>query len=433
MNHPSNDPQAAVPISIRNDRCAPMLIVLLVMTFQVSAAMADTTLAFTHLDARMDHYERNPTSPRLIESYAITDGNPPCQRLVDIAFVYDNALVLLAYLHHQAPGSRRRARVLADAFVYAMNHDRYYHDGRLRNAYSAKQLISPKTGKADLPGWWETGTNRWREDGFQVGSHTGNMAWVVIALSQYYRKYGGEQYKQAAIRLGTWIDSHTNDDGRGYRGGFEGWEPNPEVISWKSTEHNIDIYVAFSWLYRISADDTWKVRAAFAKGFVASMWSKDHFLIGTQVNGTHPETGNPPLDIQAWSILAFGDDRNALEWTERICHVKQSDGAEGFDFNTNKDGIWYEGTAHMVLAYRAVHACDKAALYLDTLRKTQLFAPGGNGKGIVAASWGTRVDTGLGWNYFPCLHIGATAWYIFAETGINPYLGTSLPCSPKLY
>lgn len=40
----------------------------------------------------------------------------------------------------------RRARLIADAFVYAAEHDRRFDDGRLRSTYSAGDIALP-------PGW----------------------------------------------------------------------------------------------------------------------------------------------------------------------------------------------------------------------------------------------------------------------------------------
>ncbi|MFZ5570959.1 MAG: hypothetical protein ACOZF0_11170 [Thermodesulfobacteriota bacterium] len=405
------------------------LIPLLLAILEATSAGADADLARSYLSGRENQSRKAPPSPGLLRSYEAGDNAALPPDLADVAFVYDNALVLLACIQDKSPESRARAGNIAAAFVHAMTHDRYFQDGRLRNAYSAECLIDPQTGKTRLPGWWADGEARWREDRYQAGTHTGNMAWVVIALSQYHRRFGGRQYKEAAVRLGNWIHAHTNDNGDGYRGGFEGWEPDPERLPWKSTEHNIDVHAAFTWLHRITGDNAWKQRAASARRFVNAMWSGDHFLIGTKPDGRTPETGNPPLDAQAWAVLVFGGHGKALAWAERNCLVRRN-GQLGFDFNTYRNGIWHEGTAHMALAYRAVRACDKAAPLLDTLRAAQSCGPLGVGKGIAAAAPDHIVDTGLGWRYFPLPHIGATAWYVLAEMGINPFLGSRLPCPP---
>jgi hypothetical protein len=50
-----------------------------------------------------------------------------------------------------------------------------------------------------------------------------------------------------------------------------------------------------------------------------------------------------------------------------------------------------------------------------------LQAPNADGKGIVSAS-SDGLDTGFGDLYYASLHTGATAWYLLAATGTNPFV-----------
>ncbi|MBV9044078.1 MAG: hypothetical protein JO294_03065, partial [Alphaproteobacteria bacterium] len=93
------------------------------------------------------------------------------RELKDAAFVYDNAVAVTALV---ACHEIRRARRIGDALLFALDHDRYWHDGRLRNAYLAGAVTNP----VKLPGWWDTQQNGWAEDRYQVGSDTGNLAWA---------------------------------------------------------------------------------------------------------------------------------------------------------------------------------------------------------------------------------------------------------------
>ena len=36
------------------------------------------------------------------------------------------------------------------------------------------------------------------------------------------------------------------------------------------------------------------------------------------------------------------------------------------------------------------------------------------------------IDTGFGFGYFPAQHVGATAWYVMAVEGANPFRRTGL-------
>jgi hypothetical protein len=260
------------------------------------------------------------------------------------------------------------------------------------------------------------------------------MAWAIIALISYYERAGENKYLEAAKTLGEWIETETRDergDG-GYTGGYDGWEStsnHPEgqtKILWKSTENNIHVYVAFMRMYKATKDIKWKIRALYAKNFVKSMWngSEGHFWTGTLEDGVSINTGNIPVDIQAWAVMAMCGYQTALNWAENNCYT-ETDGFKGFDFNNDLDGVWFEGTAHMAIAYQVNDEINKSDVYIIELRKAQNFATNTNGKGIVAASH-DGVTTGFGWEYFSRLHIGATAWYIFAEMKNNPFWGESL-------
>jgi hypothetical protein len=354
--------------------------------------------------------------------------------LRNVAFTYDNALALIAFT---AVGEWDRAKLLADSFVYAQQHDRYYDDGRLRNAYQAGDLIiapgwipNNRVGTVRMPSWWNEAEQKWYEDEEFVGSGTGNLAWAMIALLNYYEKRGGEQYLTSAITLGNWIEAHTKDTRGpgGYTGGYTGWEPNPTKLLWKSTEHNLDLYVAFERLYRITGKEVWRERAQHARNFVEAMWNeeKGFYWAGTLEDGVTVNTQTIPLDTQTWSLLAFGPNertRRAIAYAEAHHQATWGD-YKGFDFNDDRDMPWSEGTAQMVVAYWVLGEADKARLYLNELRKVQATASNGNGKGIVAAP-ADGLTTGFNWVYFNRLHIGATAWYIFAEQWHNPYWQTT--------
>ncbi|RLB08493.1 MAG: hypothetical protein DRG39_08750 [Deltaproteobacteria bacterium] len=152
------------------------------------------------------------------------------------------------------------------------------------------------------------------------------------------------------------------------------------------------------------------------------MWDEKegHFWTGTLEDGVTINKSNIPLDIQAWAIMAFGEKyKRAIEWVKNNCYV-ETDGFKGFDFNNDKDGIWFEGTAHMVIAYEIIGEETKADTYLKELEKAQKEAQNANGKGLVAGPH-DGLTTGFDWVYNARLHIGATAWFIFAELGYNPF------------
>jgi hypothetical protein len=154
------------------------------------------------------------------------------------------------------------------------------------------------------------------------------------------------------------------------------------------------------------------------------MWNSEnnHFWTGTMNDGITINTDVIPLDVQAWALLAF----NKSEQTEAAInfvgknHRISYENYDGFDFNTDRDMPWFEGTAQMVVAYWILGNLSQAQYFIEELREVQSTAPNGNGKGIVAAP-ADGLTTGFDWLYFNRLHVGATAWHIFAEKQYNPY------------
>lgn len=371
---------------------------------------------------------------RLSQSFVTTD------HLVDIsqqmsAHTYDNALLLIAYLSMYGATEEEKylnyARIIGDAFLYAMKHDRFYNDGRLRNVYSAGDLVNRKDGASRIAGWWDHVTERWEEDKYFHGSSTGNMAWAGTALTSLFEVTKDRQYLEGAETLARWCIDNTQTN-FGYTGGMEGWEGNQENVSWKSTEHNIDLYSLFFRLYCLAGATYYKDAYINAENFVRSMWNEKSqcFWTGTGSDGVTINSSTIPLDIQPWYIQAFQDIsskyKSGIDWALANCFLEnyQSPNYEqplnGLDFNDDRDGIWFEGTAQVALALKMLGRYDLAESLLATIRYTQKNGPNNNGLGIVAADH-DHLSTGFNWEYHNRLHIGATCWYIFAQLGVNPY------------
>ncbi len=381
-----------------------------------------------------------PAEPRFLLSYVADGGAAPDSVLRNVSFVYDDAVAAIAFL---AAGDSARARLIADALVYAQRNDRFFDDGRIRNAYAAGDLALPpgwlargRSGTVRMPGWYAPGSKSWKEDFFQVSTHTGNVAWAMLALLSVYEATGGATYLDAARRMGEWVEANTRDEAGagGYTGGMEGWEPDQKKLTYKATEHNIDLVPAFERLFRATGDARWHERAEHARRFVQAMWDPDEgkFWTGTGTDGVTLNRGVVPVDIQAWALLALRDEgrpyRRALDYAERHLQVRG-----GYDFsNTDRDAIWYEGTAQMAAAY---------ALTGDTARYAaivRLIAAARDPGGGVYAAERDGLTTGFDlpmpdppagqppprarpWLYFRRLHVGATAWAALAQQRVNPF------------
>jgi hypothetical protein len=365
-------------------------------------------------------------SPRFIQSYIPTDYLHDQEWALNQAYTYDNAMSMIAFV---AQDSLERAKLIGDAFRYAQNNDRIWQDGRLRNAYRTGDIADHVTGEVLLPGWWDSDSTKWFEDSYQVGTYTGEMAWVIIAWLTYDQNMKQPVYLSSAESLANWIyDScYVATEIPGYTGGYLGPDDSPQREEWKSTEHNIDVYVAFMRLYQVTGDTVWSQRAQLALEFVEALWDSTtgHFYGGTDGTGQINEFS--PLDAQTWGLLASLDTsayERAISWAEDSCSVN-TPGWEGFHFSTVRDGIWWEGTAQMCCAFQVLGDTATSDIFLNELRDWQTSAPNGNGRGIVAChpdSIWTGIDRSWGrWYYYNRLHGGATAWYIFAERSYNPY------------
>ena len=144
----------------------------------------------------------------------------------------------------------------------------------------------------------------WAEDGYQVGSDTGNLAWAMLALLGLHHAGLGDRYLSGALRIAAYVEK--SFDPPGFTGGTFGGEPVPQRNSWKSTEHNVDLTAAFSALARATHDPHWVLRAGQARGLVAACGTRDCgcFAVGTGLDGKTPNRFLA-LDAQLWPLLAL--------------------------------------------------------------------------------------------------------------------------------
>ncbi len=366
---------------------------------------------------------------RFLLSYETRPSNKDFDTVLrNVAYTYDNALALLAFL---GSGDLPRAQLLAEAFLYAQKNDRYYSDGRLRNAYQAGDLALPPgwapnghNRAARLPGWWDQDLKQWMEDSSAVGTSAGNMAWAMLALLSYYEQAGGEEYLDAAEQMGEWIVRHCRDTRGhgGYTAGYEGWEPTPKKYTHKSTEHNLDLYAAFQRLYLITDHPAWQERAGHALRFVQAMWDdvEKKFWTGTVADGVTIYKEVVPVDVQAWALMALKDHQQpylkSLDYAEAQLMVGQ-----GFDFNQDTDGVWFEGTAQMAAAFSKVGRSDRQKQLVDFIKTAQHPSGGVFATDREELSTGFHLSNGMPWVYYQRLHTGATSWLVLAENSLNPF------------
>lgn len=393
--------------------------------------------------------------PRFLRSFTTLptqpdpfDANPDDDLdfvLRNLAFTYDNAIALQAFLADGSADGLRRAMLIGDAFVYAATHDRTYTDGRLRTAYAAGDIALPpgwapngRAGTVPIPGFYVESQQRFFEVE-QGAVDTGNNAWAMMSLLALYRRTGRAEYLHTARRIGDFIRTQQNTVGtyQGFLGGLTDPEgPSPVQRPYGSTEHNLDIYAAFTVMYQVTGEPVWLAGAGHARVFVEAMWdaTRNGFLAGTtDPNTRNTNVGQFPLDVQAWSVLALPGiltlHPQVLACAETF-HRLSADGLQGFDFNDDRDGVWFEGTGQMAVAYEIAGRSAAALLYRRELRRAEQTLGGNLG---LPATPRDGLSTGFGFKYFRRQHIGATAWNVFAQERFNPFYGVVVSQPERLF
>ena len=356
--------------------------------------------------------EQSPPGPAFLPSFPKETDGP----LHNTAFLYDNAVATVALV---GCADAKDAARIGDAMLVALDHDRTWHDGRLRNGYAAGHADNP----VKLAGWWDKKQNRWVEDGYQVGSDTGNMAWAMLALLSLK----DAKYRSGAIRIAHWVDTQFDTrPPQGFMGGTFGDQPKPTRNRWKSTEHNTDLAAAFTQLSAATGDKHWRERAGIASAFVATMCNpKCGCFDAGMAEDSKARNTTLALDAQLWPLLAIPAVRSHAD--AALATVKHRLGLKGgLSYGETRDGVWTEGTEQAVLVMKMLGRAKEAAALSAAAEKNR--APDG---WYFAAD--TKTSTGFDLQtdlkqrraYFRIPALAPLAWAALAEQGFNPFTGTA--------
>jgi hypothetical protein len=415
-----------------------------------------------YLDEIVYEFDTERGAPLLLRSHEPLPLTREEAFINNFAYIYDNALAALVLSY---TGKHAQARQLADALVYAANNDRFYNTGLLRNAYANGPIqsfpgwLSPR-GKvfAKLPGFYDTASNAWWEDRYAVSINTGNIAWSMLALMEVYRHAPQQtEYLTTACVLGDYVFDNFYSPaqaGGGFTGGFEGWEPQPEKLTYKSTEHAIDLYVAYKQLAELTLNSSPAASARYqaaglhARNFLMAMYDPalGCFYTGTGTDGKTINKSTLPLDTNTWGILALmGDTEVAGAWDagKVVAFIEQHFRVgEGMDFNDDRDGVWFEGTGQYAVVADLLGRSDTYTNLLTYMNQSaaddgSLTAADRDGVTtgfevtIATDETPTRLKA-IPWLYNKRGALGATCWLAFAQLRINPYTGkTTNPSSAE--
>jgi len=375
-------------------------------------------------------FDQSALRPQFLASYAAAQPATDAAVINNFSYLYDNCVAAIAL---SRAGYHERSQQIADGIVYALHHDRYFSDGRLRNAYMNGNPQSfpgwfSTLGKpfARMPGFWDAKTNTWYEDYYAVSTSTGNLAWAILALCEVYKQSSGRQeYLRAACEIGDFVLTLKAPHNHGFRGGIEGFDETSGAtpLTYISSEHNIDLYTAFGLLDRLSGgSQIYREASEDAKAFVLSMYDSERhcFYTGTLADGLTTDKTILPLDCNTWALLAlkeaFADGPAVMTFIEENM---ASHG--GYGFNNSGTGSWLEGVSQVALCYLMLGNVEKYNAIIAYLRQNML--PSGN----IYAADRDHVQTGfyvsgttIPWEYGKREHIGATAWLALALSGANP-------------
>jgi hypothetical protein len=334
-----------------------------------------------------------------------------------VSSIYDDALVIDAYLATHTGWDAVRAERVGNALVYLQRHGRG-PAGQLFDGYAP----GTQGNRSGMPV-----ANRAR--------NTGDLAWAGLALAELYDATGNTQYLDSAVGIGRWIQANCASD-RGAGGYTGGYADSGERITWKSTEHNIDVFALFRLLARLTGQHVWLDRAQHARRFIAAMWDRPPgvFDIGTIGNGVTVNDSVQAEDVNSWSYLALRDPAYVASVSWEMRNLANSTGRfHGISLSTcDRSGVWYEGTAHLADALQTLGTAGdrrRAAGYLADIRYAQAHGPDADGLGIVASSDNDLTDC-QGNFVYSSLHTGTTAWYILAAKAIDPLSAVPLVDQP---
>jgi len=237
-------------------------------------------------------------------------------------------------------------------------------------------------------------------------AYCGNSAWLLQTLNIYQKLKSTKQYYFAQKKLADFLLTLQDPGDGGLRGS--------PFDYWKSVEHNIIAYVALRNFGKLNNHSKYITQAEKIREFLTSpaVWNGERFNRG-------PYDINKVVDVQALGVLLLGSEySSALTWAEdnlRATRPYNSETVTGFDFDSNLDTVWLEGTIQMSLAFYQIGDYEKANYYFSEVCKTVQ----SDGSILLATNRGTAAEY---WILQPWRAIAPTSWFIFYYFKFNPLI-----------
>ncbi len=297
----------------------------------------------------------------------------------DVCYSYDQAVAAMAFV---ARGDFANARRVFDALAPLQNAD-----GSWNHSYACT------TGAV-------LGAQR----------YVGSNAWIVLAIAHYEKRSGDAiSYHMMGERAVNWIRLFQQGDG-GLNGGYDA---NGVFLSWASTEHNED---AFAGLNHFAyASDATEVKS-FLDNVV---WNTAQVRWNQGRNDPLDPLDVNPLGVSALGAAgvrpyalslnyAFSHHRSVQTWGVGRNRVQ----VDGFDFNSDHNDVWVEGTAQMAKALRLAGRTIDGNYFLDQIIKTQSKTGG--------LPYSLRGSFNGDFTMSKNEAVASTGWLILAIESVNP-------------
>jgi hypothetical protein len=262
---------------------------------------------------------------------------------------------------------------------------------------SAREVLDGMKAAQNPSGTWWTIYTCSTAKVFEHNETVGQTIWMALAVAKYEQLTGDvTSYHAMGKAALDWAYTFQAPDG-GVNGGLEWGIP----AKWAGTEFNEDVYAASRYF---GGHDPEMKRV---RDFIDRQTWDDK---------------RDPLDVNAWSVQSLGPGDGAHSYAKTLDynlahHRVTIDSIDAFDFNSDKNDIWFEGTGEMILSLEEVGRQEEADHFLKEMIKAQ--RPNG---GVPYSLRGTFNDY---WQMTAAPCISSTGWLIIAEGKENPFRFTA--------
>lgn len=341
----------------------------------------------------------------LVRSYSFAPGESGYGTgLEDRSFVYDQGLAVFAAL---SSNDQATAKLYVDGLLRLQTTSGPHIGGFV---FAGPQLSPSYTDPL-----------------YRTGAH----AIATDALLAYIEKYGSDPdiaaYKTAASNALTFVQSTysaTPETAGLYLGGYGQYSGTPQVfdpaaiITWASTEHNMDIWHMFTRANRVFAGIGYDTKAQSLQAtMTAKLYNVTDHRYNQGINGGVPDLADP-LDMNTWGAIQLYATNQTAAAESAIGRLAPftftRSGVTGFApfydsvyYPGALPTVWFEGSFGAALAYYKLGQYDAYRTTINNLIAGQQ----GDGSFRYATDPDAQYEIGNSKS------VAGTAWFILATTG----------------